>query len=99
MRKFLLYGLFFSSMTSPCWAQDTGAPPADSGAGSIVIADQIRDSAITVVATGLRGWIQASGQPLTIIDAGEIDAVQGADIVRVLAHAPGVTFSRNGGPG
>lgn len=60
---------------------------------------QSGDAQITVLATGTRETLQTSGQPLTIIDRGEIEQVQGGDILRVLERAPGVTASRNGGPG
>jgi vitamin B12 transporter len=54
---------------------------------------------ITVTATGTPIGIDATGQPVTVIDRDEIEAVQGADLTRVLARAPGVSFSRNGAPG
>jgi len=55
--------------------------------------------AITVTATGLFTRIENTGQAVTVIGRDEIEAVQGADITRVLARAPGVAFSRNGPPG
>jgi vitamin B12 transporter len=61
--------------------------------------EQPRETQITVVATGTRETIHTSGQPLTIIGRDEIEQVQGGDITRVLERAPGVTISRNGGPG
>jgi vitamin B12 transporter len=61
--------------------------------------EQPRETQITVVATGTRETIHTSGQPLTIIGRDEIEQVQGGDITRVLERAPGVTVSRNGGPG
>lgn len=61
--------------------------------------EQPRETQITVVATGTRETIHTSGQPLTIIGRDEIEQVQGGDILRVLERAPGVTVSRNGGPG
>ena len=57
------------------------------------------ETQITVIATGTRETIHTSGQPLTIIGREEIQHVQGGDILRVLQRAPGVTVSRNGGPG
>lgn len=57
------------------------------------------ETAITVTATGLPSAIEDTGQPVTVIGREEIDAVQGADLARVLAHAPGVSVSRNGAPG
>ncbi|MBU2341324.1 MAG: TonB-dependent receptor [Alphaproteobacteria bacterium] len=55
--------------------------------------------AITVTATGLFTRIENTGQAVTVIGTAEIDAVQGADITRVLARAPGVALSRNGPAG
>lgn len=60
---------------------------------------QVSDSQITVTATGTRSEIEDTGQPVTVIDEAEIDAVQGADLTRVLQRAPGVTITRNGPPG
>ncbi|TCJ39464.1 TonB-dependent siderophore receptor [Parafrankia sp. BMG5.11] len=62
-------------------------------------AAQIPDTGITVTATGTRSEVEVSGQPVTVIGEAEIDAVQGADIARVLRRAPGVTITRNGPPG
>jgi vitamin B12 transporter len=54
---------------------------------------------ITVTATGAPIAVEDTGQPVTVIGRDEIEAVQGPDLTRVLAHAPGVSFSRNGAPG
>jgi len=97
VRKCLFYVSIILSVARPAAAQDGGAQAATPD--EIVIADLIRDSAITVVASGVRETLGASGQPVTIIGRGEIEAVQGGDIARVLAHAPGVAITRNGGPG
>jgi vitamin B12 transporter len=53
----------------------------------------------TVTATGSPTEVVETGQPVTVIGRDEIDAVQGADLTRVLARAPGVSVSRNGAPG
>jgi len=67
---------------------------------SIPAAAQDRpDTEITVTATGVAIPVENTGQPVTVIGRDEIDAVQGADITRVLARAPGVSFSRNGSVG
>lgn len=75
-------------------------------AGSSLLAAQpalaAEDSAepiIVVTATGLPRAIEDTGQPVSVIDRAEIDAVQGADVTRMLQRLPGVTFSRNGGFG
>lgn len=63
------------------------------------LAAQDDDTGITVTATGARGNVTDTGQSVTVIGEDEIDAVQGADIARVLRRAPGVTITRNGPPG
>ena len=61
----------------------------------IVIADsRVEPSTITV--TGFATDLDATGHAVTVIDRAEIEAVQGPDIARVLARAPGVAISRNG---
>lgn len=93
MRKLLLL-LTTSLITSPLIAQDEVA------GDRIVIADnRIPETTITVTATGTRSEVEDTGQPVTVIGQDEIEQVQGADIERVLRRAPGVTFTRNGGPG
>src|SRR5690606_33797917 len=57
------------------------------------------DAATSGAATGSPATTYPSGQPLTILGRDEIEQVQGGDIARVLERAPGVTLSRNGGPG
>lgn len=52
--------------------------------------------AITVTANGLPTTVANTGQTVTLIDFEEIEAVQGADIARVLRRSPGVSVSRNG---
>ena len=59
----------------------------------------LRDSIITVLATGQTQRIDTSGQSLAIVGRKEIESVQGQDLTRVLQRLPGVTLSRNGGPG
>ena len=94
MRKYLFYcGSFL--FTSPAIAQD--AEPVEP---PIVFADyRIDETTITVTATGTRTEVEDTGQPVTVIGRAEIEAVQGHDVTRVLARAPGVTFARNGPPG
>lgn len=54
---------------------------------------------ITVVASGVESGLAETGQQVTVIDAAEVAAVQGADLARVLQRVPGLTLSRNGGVG
>ncbi len=65
----------------------------------IILTHHIRDTYITVVASGMDDRITTTGQPISIIGQAEIEQVQGADINRILQRAPGVTISRNGGVG
>ncbi|OYW50946.1 MAG: TonB-dependent receptor [Novosphingobium sp. 28-62-57] len=74
-------------------------PALAQGADDIVIADQIRPDAITVIATGSETTLSRLGQPVTVITADEIKSIQGPDITRVLERVPGLTITRNGGPG
>lgn len=60
---------------------------------------QAEETGITVTATGTRSEVEDTGQPVTVIGQDEIDAVQGADVTRVLRRAPGVAITRNGPPG
>ena len=70
------------------------------GCGCAASAASGQDAAqITVTATGTPIPLADTGQPVTVIGRDEIDAVQGADLTRVLARAPGVSVSRNGAPG
>lgn len=91
--------LTISTLSVPAAAQDGGSAPAADDEDYIVIADQIRDTYITVVATGSGETLPATGQAVSIIGAGEIAEVQGPDVIRVLERVPGLTMSRNGGLG
>ncbi len=103
-RNVLLAGLSALALTSVpdlAWAQD-----ADAGAdiqeqeqdaqSAIYTAANIRDEAITIVATGKNDRVAAQGQSVTVIGDEELSRVQAADILPVLERAPGVTVSRNG---
>ncbi len=57
------------------------------------------EASITVTATGTRIEVEDTGQAVTVIGKDEIEAVQGADLTRILERAPGVVTSRNGGTG
>ncbi len=54
---------------------------------------------ITVVATGSAQRIDQTGQPITVLTAADLSRLQGPDITRALEQVPGLTLSRNGGPG
>ncbi|MBX9885721.1 MAG: TonB-dependent receptor [Novosphingobium sp.] len=54
---------------------------------------------VTVIATGSRQRIDQTGQPISVLTARDLDRLQGPDVTRALEHVPGLTISRNGGPG
>lgn len=84
-----------SAFGQPAFAQE-GAPVEYAAAAPAAIDD---GDSIVVVATGLPLDVTQTGQPVSVIGRDEIDAVQGADITRVLARLPGTTLTRNGGQG
>lgn len=100
MHKYLVCLLIGTSgaLSLPARAQDAAGDDAQSA--EVVIADyRIAETAITVTATGTRIEVEDTGQPVSVIGRSEIEAVQGADLTRVLTRVPGVSFSRNGAPG
>lgn len=100
-RYLLLLGCSFW-FAAPAGAQDMPDPAleADSAKNApIVLHHWLRETYITVVASGMNDPITATGQPVSIIGKAEIDSVQGPDLTRILQRAPGVTISRNGGVG
>lgn len=70
----------------------TATPPPASGAAAGVETGR----EITVTATGLGTDIANTGQAVTLIGRDEIEAVQGADLARVLRRAPSLSISRSG---
>ncbi|MBA4088773.1 MAG: TonB-dependent receptor [Novosphingobium sp.] len=94
MKKYLLSvsaPVFFGAFAVPAFAQ---------GTDDVVVADDKVDPAsITVIATGSETALSKTGQPVTVITADEIQSIQGPDITRVLERVPGLTITRNGGPG
>jgi len=94
VKKYLLSvsaPVFFGAFAVPAFAQ---------GTDDVVVADDKVDPAsITVIATGSETALSKTGQPVTVITADEIQSIQGPDITRVLERVPGLTITRNGGPG
>lgn len=76
----------------PAAAQDCAADPSN----CVVVADRLRDTAITVVASGREERVSETGQSISVIGAAELAAVQGPDLARVLERLPGVTTARSG---
>lgn len=81
-------------VAAPAWAQDE----VEDGT-CCVLASQIRDDLVTVVATGLKSRIDQTGQSVSVVGADEITAIQGPDLTRVLERLPGITITRNGSLG
>lgn len=96
MKRKALVFLSLGVLPQPCLAQD-GAHEA--GAGTITLADALREDYITVLANGEREAIGSTGKSVSIFVREDIEAVQGADLTRLIERAPGVSLSRNGGPG
>ena len=93
MRKLVYFLILSASVSGPATAQDRADNPP------IILADPYRETLITVLGTGTPDTIRTTGQPLTVIGSDEIDEVQGGDVTRVLERAPGLSLTRNGGPG
>ena len=79
-------------------AQDEAAPETNEPVEWVALSHE-RPVPITVTADGLGTSITDTGQAVTVIDREEIEAVQGADPLRVLRRVPGLTASRSGGTG
>ncbi|MFA7585122.1 MAG: TonB-dependent receptor [Novosphingobium sp.] len=84
-----LVALASPALTSPALADELGGD----------LAERERSGDITVVAAGRDLPLDQTGQAVSVIGTREIDAIQGADLTRVLERLPGVNFSRNGGLG
>ena len=87
--------LYLAAVASCAFA----APAIAQSADSVLISDTIRPETITVVATGSPSRIDQTGQPISVLTAADLARLQGPDITRALEQVPGLTLSRNGGPG
>lgn len=95
MKSILLAATVLSAIAGPAWAAEAGAE-----AGNVAVFDKKADVAqITVLATGSALSVDKAGQPVTVVTAADLDRLQGIDITRALSLVPGLTLSRNGGPG
>ncbi len=92
-----LFLLSSVALVSPAFAQDASQPEA--GNEPIILYHPVRDTYITVVASGSSDNLSQTGQSISVVGGDELDAVQGADLTRVLTRLPGVSLSRNGGLG
>ena len=57
------------------------------------------DGEIVVVATGVAQPAQESGRAVTVLDRDDLDRAQAVTVSDALAMVPGISVSRNGGPG
>lgn len=82
-------------IASPALADDQKAPEADV-AGSVG-ANGVAE--VVVTATRTAQPIEKVGASVTVLTQAAIEASQSTSVVELLAQAPGVSFTRNGGPG
>ncbi len=75
---------------APCAYAQSAAPEG---------APEATGQTITVLATGSALPVNQAGQSISVIDASEIEAVQGPDLTRVLERLPAVAMARTGGVG
>ena len=83
-------------VAAPAWAQGQASqdlPDVDSAA------NPTNSDTIVVVATGTKVSLLQSGQSISVINAAELESVQGPDLTRTLERLPGVNFARSGGLG
>jgi vitamin B12 transporter len=97
MRYKILFLLTVAGIVSPAAAQDQGGPRESDAIAMREPGPD--DSFITVLADGAPETLDTTGEAVTVFDRQEIDSLQGADLTRLLERAPGVSLSRNGGPG
>jgi vitamin B12 transporter len=97
MRHNYLYTLAIATAAaSPAVAQEEESHPEcclTPGAG------RVPEELITVLANASEQRIESSGEAISVFTREDMDQVQGPDLARLLERAPGVTLSRNGGPG
>ena len=65
----------------------------------VTVADKISPDLIVVTATGTDQRITWTGQAITVLNQKTIESRQSTSVADLLATTPGITISRNGGPG
>lgn len=92
--------LYLTAVASCALASCVLATPVFAQERDIIVLDDRTDpNQITVIATGNPQRIDQTGQPITVLTAADLGRLQGPDITRALEQVPGLTLSRNGGPG
>ncbi len=64
-----------------------------------VVLTPVRDTVITVVASGSAQPVAQAGQSISVMGVDELASIQGPDLARALERLPAVSLTRNGGPG
>ena len=73
---------------------------AQTNDNEVIVADlRVDPDTIVVVATGTKIPLTQTGQSISVINAQELEAVQGPDLTRALERLPGVSYARSGGLG
>ena len=90
--KYLLLLSCTLVVAAPAWGQAAG----DQSVGADL---KTEPASIVVTATGTKIPLSQTGQSISVIDAQELEAVQGPDLTRALERLPGVSFARSGGLG
>ena len=101
--KHLFLGALVASSAMPLAAQDELVEPGSEMARLRLDLTDLPElpaaNTITVLAAGTVETTQETGESITVFTLDDANEVQGADLTRLLERAPGVTTSRNGGPG
>ena len=94
--KYLLFLTCSLVVAGPAWAQDERQ---EASPDLLLIANRVDPDSIVVVATGSRVPLLQSGQSISVINARELESIQGPDLTRALERLPGVSYARSGGLG
>ena len=95
----LKYLILLSTMLWPLPAMAQGDAAQAEEETYVTIGEPPPEAFITVLANGTRETLNQTGQSVSVFGRDAIENVQGADFTRLLERAPGVSLSRNGGPG
>jgi vitamin B12 transporter len=100
MTRFKLFFLAGAALlpAMPAYAQD-GAAPDDIDGMVDQIGGQRNPDTIVVTASGVPQIADQAGRAITVVSRDEIEKRQTVALSDLLATTPGVTVSRNGGPG
>ncbi len=89
--------LLASMIAAPAVAQT--ASPSNEADNAVIVSDPVLPALIVITANGapIRKW--TVGQSISVLDQIRIESAQAVSVSDLLATTPGVTVSRNGGPG